>query len=63
MKELGMEASSLKGLNHGDISFKGRCTKGCKWLGRAGHGGPREDDTIIEVGLALVFWNQDLSNG
>ena len=40
-----------------------RCTKGCKWLGRAGHGGPRKDGTIIEVGLALVLWNQDLRNG
>ena len=31
--------------------------------GRAGHGGPREDDMIIEVGLASVLWNQGLSNG
>ena len=57
-----MEASSLIGLNHGSISFVGRCTKGYKWPGRVGHGGLREDDTIIEVGLALVLWNQDLSN-
>ena len=58
-----MEASSLKGLNHGDICSVSRCTKGCKWLDRAGHGVPRKDGTIIEVGLALVLWNQDLRNG
>ena len=58
-----MEASLLKGLNHGNISFVGRCTEGSKWPGREGHGGPREDGTIIEVGLALVLRNQDLCNG
>ena len=58
-----MKASSLKGLNHGDISFVSRCTKECKWPGLAGHGGPREDGTIIEMGLALLLWNQDLRNG
>ena len=40
-----------------------RCTKGCKWPGLVGHGGPREDSTIIEMGLALLLWNQDLRNG
>jgi len=53
--ELGMEASSLKGLNPGDISFVSRCTKGCKWPGGAGHGGPRKDGRIIEVGLVLAL--------
>jgi hypothetical protein len=55
-----MEGSSL---NHGEISFVSRCTKEYKWPGRAGHDGPRKDGTIIEVGLALVLWNQDLNNG
>ena len=32
--------------------------KGYKWLGRASHGGPRKDGTIIEVGVALVLWNR-----
>jgi len=50
-----MEASSLKGLNHGDVSFASRCTKGFKWLGHVGHGGPRKDARIIEMGLALVL--------
>ena len=40
-----------------------RFTKGCKWPVGEGHGGPRKDGTIIEVGLALALWNQDLSNG
>ena len=29
--------------------------EGYKWLGHAGHGGPRKDGMIIEVGLALVM--------
>lgn len=57
-----MKASSLKGLRHGVISFVSGCTKGCKRPGRAGHGGPRKGGTIIEVGFALVLWNQDSSN-
>ena len=57
-----MEASSLKGLNRGEISFISRCTKDCKWPRREGHGGRRKDNTIIEVGLAWVPWRQDLSN-
>ena len=36
-----------------------RGRKGCEWPRR---GGPWIDGTIIEVGLALVLWNQDLSN-
>jgi hypothetical protein len=56
------EASSLKGLKLGNISFVNRFTKGCKWPGHAGHGGPGKDSEIIEVGLALVLWNQELSN-
>ena len=31
--------------------------------GSCGPCGPREDDTIIGVGIALVLWNQGLSNG
>ena len=58
-----MEASSFKGLNHGDISLVSRRTKGCKWPCCAGHGGPRKDASIIEVGLAVVLSNQDLNNG
>jgi hypothetical protein len=58
-----MEASSLKGLNHREISFVSRCSEGCKWPGRVGHGGPGKDGTTIEGRLALVLWNQDLSNG
>jgi hypothetical protein len=50
--ELGMEAREF---NHGEISFVSRCTMGCKWLGRAGHGGPRKDSRIFEGGLALVL--------
>jgi len=38
--ELGMKSTSLKGLNHSDNSFVSRRTKGCKWPGLAGHGGP-----------------------
>ena len=57
-----MEASSLKGLNRGEVSFISRCTKDCKWPRREGHGGRRKDSTIIEVGLAWVPWRQDLSN-
>ena len=48
-----MEGTSLKELNDGEISFVSRCTKGCKWPGRAGHGGPRKDDRIVEVGLVM----------
>ena len=51
-----------KGLHHGEASFVSRCTKECKWPGRAGHGGPRKEGTIIEVDLSLVLWNQPLSN-
>ena len=40
-----------------------RGTKGCKWPGRADRGGHRKGGTIIEVGLALELWNQDLGNG
>ena len=42
-----------------------RCRTGCKWqvAGSGGHGGPRKDVTVIEVGLALVLLNQGLSNG
>jgi len=50
-----MEACLLKGSNLGEISFVSRCTKGWKWPGLGGHGGPRKDGTIIEVGLALVL--------
>ena len=57
-----MAASSLKGLNHGEVSFVSRCTKECKRPRRAAHGGRRKDGTIIEVGLAWVSWRQDLSN-
>ena len=57
-----MEASSFEVFNHGDVSFVSRCTEGCKWPGRVGHGGPRKDGTITEVGLALVLWNQGLIN-
>lgn len=32
--------------------------EGSKWPSRAGHGGPRKDDMIIEVGLALILWNE-----
>ena len=53
MNELGMEASSLKGLSDGEISLASRCTKGCKLPGRASHGGPGKDGRIIEVELAL----------
>ena len=56
-----MGASSLKGSNHGGISFVSRRTKGCKWPDRACHDGPRKDGTVIEVELALVVWNQGLS--
>ena len=58
-----MEASLLKGLNHGEVPLVNRCTKECKWPRRAGYGGHRKDDTIIEMGLGWVLWNQDLSNG
>ena len=50
-----MEASSFEVFNHGDVSFVSRCTEGCKWPGRAGHGGPRKDGTDIEVKLALAY--------
>ena len=53
MSKLGVEATSLKGLNDSEISFVSRCTKGCKWPGRAGNGGPRKDSRIIEVGLVM----------
>ena len=58
-----METSSLKGLKHGEVSLVSRWTNECKSPGRAGHGRPRKDGMIIEVGLALVLWRQDLSNG
>ena len=48
--ELGMETSSLKGLNHSESSFESS-RKGCEWPRR----GPWVDGTIIEVGLALVL--------
>ena len=54
-----MEASWLKGLDHRGISLVSRWSKGCQWPRRVG---PSKDGTIIEVGLALVLWNQDLSN-
>ena len=45
------------------INVRGRSLResmheGHKWLGRASHGGPRKDGTIIEVGLGLVLWNR-----
>ena len=58
-----MEASSFEGLNHGEVSLVSRWTNEWKWPGRAGHGRPRKGGMIIEVGLALVLWSQDLSNG
>ena len=54
-----MEASSLKGLIHSEISFVSQCKKRYEWPRR---GSPWKDGTIIEVGLALVLWNQDLSD-
>ena len=52
-----MEARSLEGLNHGEVSFVSRRTNECNWPGRAGHGGSTKDGTIIKVGLASVLWN------
>ena len=46
-----MEGSSLQGLSNSEISFV-----------RPRRGGPQKDGMIIEVGLALVLWNQDLSS-
>jgi hypothetical protein len=47
-----MEASLSKGLNHGEISFASRCTKGWKWPGRAGHG--RKTVASLKWGLRGV---------
>ena len=62
MNELGMEASSLKGLKDGEIFFVSRCTKACGLTGHAGHSESRKESRMIDVGLALVLRNQDLSN-
>ena len=37
--------------------------EGMQVAGSCGSYGSREDSTIIEMGLALLLWNQDLSNG
>ena len=55
MNELGMEASSLKGLKDGEIFFVSRCAKACRLTGHADHSGSRKESRIIDVGLALVL--------
>ena len=55
MNELGMEASSLKGLKDGEIFFVSRCTKACGLTGHAGHSESRKESRMIDVGLALVL--------